>query len=147
MLIEERFVLFHVSAQTQQEAIEQVIKKASEQHRVSLIKEVVTAVMQREQESSTGFGKGIAIPHGKSAFVLEPTLLFARLTDAIEWNAMDGAPVDTLFMILVPESNHTTHLQILAKLARKLMHTEFVNQLATLQTPAEVTTFIRQELA
>ena len=147
MLIEERFVLFHVPGQTQQEAIEQVIQRASEQGRVSSVKEVTAAVLQREQESSTGFGKGIAIPHGKSVFVTEPTLLFARLIDSVEWNAMDGAPVNTLFVILVPESSHATHLQILAKLARKLMHNEFVDQLAALQTPVEVTTFIRQELA
>lgn len=108
--------------------------------------DVVEAVLFRETEGSTGFGSGIAIPHGKSSHVIEPTLMCAKLAQPVAWQAMDEAPVTFLFMILVPEESHTEHLQLLAKLARKLMHAEFVDQLMSVQTPDNMVNFLKVEL-
>ena len=80
----------------------------------------------RESEATTGFGGGVAIPHAKTDDVSEATLLFARLSGPVEWHAIDGAPVDTVVSILAPTSGADEHLRLLAKLARKLMHEDFV---------------------
>lgn len=84
---------------------------------------------EREQEATTGFGGGVAIPHAKTDNVTSATLLFARLSQPVEWNALDGAPVSTVISILAPTSGADVHLQLLAKLARRLMHADFVDVL------------------
>ena len=86
---------------------------------------VVADYKEREIEGTTGFGGGIAIPHSKTDNVSDATLLFARLSQPVEWNSLDGEPVDTLISILAPKSGADVHLQLLAKLARKLMHDDF----------------------
>ena len=103
-MLEERFIQFNLQARTQREAVEALVALAAVNQRIADQKLVVQAVLLREEEGTTGFGQGIAIPHGKSADVLEPTLLVGRLASPVDWQAMDDAPVDTLFLILVPET-------------------------------------------
>ena len=146
-MLEERFIQFNLQARTQREAVEALVALAAVNQRIADQKLVVQAVLLREEEGTTGFGQGIAIPHGKSADVLEPTLLVGRLASPVDWQAMDDAPVDTLFLILVPETSHQEHLQLLAKLARKLMHEEFVATLRQLPNATEMFTFLQNELA
>lgn len=146
-MLEERFIQFNLQARTQREAVEALVALAAVNQRIADQKLVVQAVLLREEEGTTGFGQGIAIPHGKSADVLEPTLLVGRLASPVDWQAMDDAPVDTLFLILVPETSHQEHLQLLAKLARKLMHEEFVATLRQLHNATEMFTFLQNELA
>ena len=146
-MLEERFIQFNLQARTQREAVEALVALAAVNQRIADQKLVVQAVLLREEEGTTGFGQGIAIPHGKSADVLEPTLLVGRLASPVDWQAMDDAPVDTLFLILVPETSHQEHLQLLAKLARKLMHEEFVATLRQQQTAKDMYAFLQNELA
>lgn len=90
---------------------------------------LVSDFREREGEATTGFGGGVAIPHSKTDNVREATLLFARLARPVDWNALDEEPVDTVLGILAPKSGSEVHLQLLAKLARKLMHPDFVSVL------------------
>lgn len=107
---------------------------------------IVSDYREREQEATTGFGGGVAIPHAKTDNVTDATLLFARLAQPVEWNALDGAPVSTLISILAPKSGADVHLQLLAKLARKLMHEDFVAVLKD-GTPGEVFDAIQQAIS
>lgn len=90
---------------------------------------LVSDFRERELEATTGFGGGVAIPHSKTDNVREATLLFARLSHPVEWKALDDEPVDTVLGILAPKSGSEVHLQLLAKLARRLMHQDFVEVL------------------
>lgn len=146
-MIEEQNIIFQLKAKTKVEAIEKLVKVAFEKDKVSNIDNVVKSVLNREEESTTGFGKGIAIPHGKSDSVKEPTLMFARTEEGLEWNSMDGAPVEIIFLILVPEESHNDHLKLLSQLARKLMHNDFVANLREIQVASELVTFLKKELA
>lgn len=107
---------------------------------------VVADYREREREATTGFGGGVAIPHAKTDNVTDATLLFARLAQPVEWHALDDAPVSTLISILAPRSGADVHLQLLAKLARKLMHEDFVAVLKT-GTPDEVCDAIRRAIS
>lgn len=146
-MIKEQNVIFDLDVKTQEEAIRSLVQKASDNGKVSNTETVVQAVLDREKESTTGFGKGIAIPHGKSSGVTEPTLMFARTTRNLEWASMDDQPVQIIFLILVPEESHSEHLQLLAKLARKLMHDDFVETLRHTKNAEELTGFLEKELA
>lgn len=69
---------------------------------------------------------GIAIPHGKSAYVLKPTVTFARSQSGVDWHSLDGKPAHMIFMIAVPENSQgDMHLKILQRLSRKLMDDDF----------------------
>lgn len=140
-------VMMNVEAATQDQLIRAMVTRAQELGKVTDVETTVQAVLERERESTTGFGKGVAIPHGKTSAVTEPALLFARCAQAVEWQSLDGGPVDAVFMILVPEESAAEHLQILAKLARKLMHDDFVTALKRLTTAADVSHYVEEQLA
>lgn len=96
------------------------------------------AVMKREQESTTGIGFGVAIPHGKSSAVAKPSLAFGRSIEGVNYESMDGKPVHLVFLIAVPETSNDEHLRILSKLSRKLMHEEVRQSLMNVTSVEEI---------
>jgi PTS system nitrogen regulatory IIA component len=92
-------------------------------------REVFDVLMQREKLGSTGVGSGIAIPHGKLAKLDRLFGLFARLDRAIDFEALDGQPVDLVFVLLAPEAAGADHLKALARVARLLRDPDVANKL------------------
>ena len=85
--------------------------------------------MQRERLGSTGIGNGIAIPHGKLARLERLFGVFARLERPIDFEALDGQPVDLMFLLLAPEGAGADHLKALARIARLLRDPETAQKL------------------
>lgn len=92
-------------------------------------KEVVATLADRERIGSTGFGGGIAIPHGKLAGLPRIIGVFARLASAIDYQAIDELPVDVVFMMLSPPDAGAEHLKALAGVSRRLRDQSFVAKL------------------
>jgi nitrogen PTS system EIIA component len=92
-------------------------------------REIFDVLMQREKLGSTGVGSGIAIPHGKLAKLERLFGLFARLDRAIDFEALDGQPVDLIFVLLAPEGAGADHLKALARVARLLRDPDVANKL------------------
>ena len=90
---------------------------------------IFETLMQREKLGSTGVGNGIAIPHGKLPKLEKLFGLFARLDRAIDFEALDGQPVDLIFLLLAPETAGADHLKALARVARLLREGEIVTRL------------------
>jgi PTS system nitrogen regulatory IIA component len=86
-------------------------------------------LQQREKLGSTGVGSGIAIPHGKLPKLEKLFGLFARLERPIDFEALDGQPVDLVFLLLAPESAGADHLRALARVARLLRDPEVARKL------------------
>ena len=86
-------------------------------------------LMQREKLGSTGVGNGIAIPHGKLPKLSKLFGLFARLDRPIDFEALDGQPVDLMFLLLAPEGAGADHLKALARVARLLRDADVANKL------------------
>jgi PTS system nitrogen regulatory IIA component len=82
--------------------------------------EILIELNKREQLGSTGMGDGIAIPHARFTALKAPYGIFARLKSAIDFDAVDGKPVDLVFLLLVPSSSQGEHLNALAGIARRL---------------------------
>ncbi|QLP96502.1 MAG: PTS IIA-like nitrogen regulatory protein PtsN [Rhodoblastus sp.] len=93
-------------------------------------REIFDALLQRERLGSTGVGGGVAIPHGKLTRATRIFGVFARLEKPIDFEALDGAPVDLVFMLVAPESSGADHLKALARIARVLRD---ATQVATLR--------------
>lgn len=81
-------------------------------------KDVFTSLINREKLGSTGLGSGVAIPHGRLRGVEHSVGAFIRLAKPIDYDAADGAPVDLVFGLLVPQDATSQHLEILASIAR-----------------------------
>ena len=83
-------------------------------------REIFETLLQRERLGSTGIGHGIAIPHGKLPKVEQLFGVFGRLERPIDFEALDGEPVDLVFVLIAPESAGADHLKALARVARAL---------------------------
>ena len=81
---------------------------------------ILDVLLARERLGSTGVGRGVAIPHGKLAGLARISAVFARLREPIEFDAVDGRPVDLVCMLLAPESAGSDHLKALALVSRLL---------------------------
>jgi len=108
---------------------EAILKLASmmEQDGKLISKEAfVMDVIRREKESSTGFGKGFAFPHGKSYAVKEPCFAIGRSEKGIKWESFDKKPVHFVILLAVPsEERGTSHLEMLSQISRKLIDDEY----------------------
>lgn len=92
-------------------------------------REIFEVLMQRERLGSTGIGSGIAIPHGKLATLDRLYGVFARLERPLDFESLDGQPVDLIFLLLAPEAAGADHLKALARIARLLRDPEVAQKL------------------
>ncbi|MFW2831423.1 PTS sugar transporter subunit IIA [Sphingomonas sp. ID0503] len=90
---------------------------------------VIDRLVDRERLGSTGFGAGVAIPHGKIEGLPKVRALFARLAQPIDFQAIDSMPVDLVFLLLSPPENGVEHLKALARVSRRLRDRAFVAKL------------------
>ncbi len=102
-------------------------------------------VRAREEQMATGLPGGIGIPHARSAAITEPSLVFGRSTQGIDWGAEDG-PATLIFLIAAPDGGGEEHLKILAALARKLMRAEFRTSLMQAPDAAAVVDIVEKEV-
>ena len=91
--------------------------------------EILASLNEREQLGSTGFGQGVAIPHGKIDSLTRIYGLFARLSEPIDYKAIDGRPVDLIFLLLSPPDAGAEHLKALAAISRITRHAPTLEQM------------------
>ena len=101
-------------------------------------------VYAREEESTTGIGEGIAIPHGKCDAVKKPGLAAMVIPGGVDFDSLDGEPVTLLFLIAAPNTEDNVHLDVLSKLSMMLMDEEFTKSLRDAKTPEEFLAIIDQ---
>lgn len=100
------------------------------------VKAVLDAIAAREALGSTGIGAGVAVPHAKIPGLTDFFALFARLDKPVAYDAVDGEPVDLVFLLLVPPDGDTDHLAALACVARRLRDPETARRLRAQTDPA-----------
>jgi len=107
-------------------------------------RDIFETLLQRERLGSTGIGDGIAIPHGKPARIDRLFGLFARLERPIDFEALDGQPVDLVFLLLAPESAGADHLKALARVARVLREPDVLERIRATRDPAALFAILTQ---
>ncbi len=125
------------SATTKDAAVDRLVAVAAAAGRASDPAQLRSDVAAREELLPTGIEGGIGIPHARSTGIDEPTVVFGRSTNGIDWGAADG-PAHLVFLIAVPEGAGDEHLQILASLSRSLMKPEFRDTLLKATDPQVV---------
>jgi PTS system nitrogen regulatory IIA component len=113
---------------SKKQALQELAAKAAESTGLS-DRAIFEGLMQREKLGSTGIGNGIAIPHGKLPHLDKLAGLFARLDKPIDFEALDGQPVDLVVLLLAPEGAGADHLKALARIARLLRDPEVARKL------------------
>lgn len=116
-LLDFESIRLGVAAKTKRALLNQIGLHAAQ--RLGLDPDKVQAcIAERERVGTTGFGNGVAIPHGKIAGLSEVFAMVVRLSDAIDWKAIDDAPVDIVFLLLSPVDAGAEHLRALAAVSR-----------------------------
>lgn len=125
-IMSDEAIVLGETATTKDGVIEDLVQRLEKTAAITDKNGFKEVIYDREKESTTGIGMGIAIPHGKSAYVRKPTVAFARSQDGVEWHSLDGKLAHMIFMIAVPENSQgDMHLKILQRLSRKLMDDDF----------------------
>lgn len=137
-LLRKDIMIMDLQATTKEAVIDEMIRSLHKNGVVQDAEEFKEAILNREAQSSTGLGDGIAMPHAKTKAVNEPAVLFAKSTKGVEYESLDGQPAYLFFMIAVPEGANDTHLQTLASLSKLLIDPDFVGQLKQANSPDEV---------
>lgn len=118
-LIEPRAVMASVRAANKKQALQEIARRASE-ITGEPERAIFDVLIERERLGTTGVGSGIAIPHGKLATLKRLYGVFARLETAIDFESIDGQPVDLVFLLLAPAGAGADHLKALARVSRLL---------------------------
>lgn len=137
-LLNKKVMILDLQASTKEAAIDEMIQCLVDHGVVNDFATFKKGIMAREALTSTGLGDGIAMPHSKNTAVVEPTVLFAKSSSGVDYEALDGQPTNLFFMIAAPEGANDTHLAALAELSKYLMTDGFAAKLRYSQTPDQV---------
>ncbi|MGZ7441032.1 fructose-specific PTS transporter subunit EIIC [Paenibacillus sp. TH7-28] len=138
LMIKETMIM-DLRASSKEAAIDELIASLAASGRINDSAKFKEAILKREEQASTGIGGGIAMPHAKTAAVNEPTVVFGKSGQGVDYDALDGEPAYLFFMIAAPEGAGNTHLRTLAALSRLLIDSDFIAKLKEAKTPDEVT--------
>src|SRR5690349_8262293 len=127
-LITSDFVVLDLKAANRAEATRQLAERLEAGGRVANLDGFLADVTAREAQMPSGIEGGIGIPHARSAHVTEPSLAFGRTSEGVDYGAGDG-PAHLIFLIAAPDGGGAEHMQILASLARRLIHQSFKDSL------------------
>lgn len=127
-LVAPNAVVPALKANNKKKAIQELAARAAQLSGQSE-RAILEVLMQREKLGSTGVGNGVAIPHGKLPKLDKLFGMFVRLEKPIDFESLDGQPVDLIFLLLAPESAGADHLKALARVARLLRDPEVARKL------------------
>ncbi|HFI0500181.1 TPA: fructose-specific PTS transporter subunit EIIC [Streptococcus suis] len=131
-------MLLDLQATSKEAVIDEMITSLVDKGYVTDFDVFKTGIMNREAQTTTGLGDGIAMPHAKNAAVKEATVLFAKSNKGVDYASLDGQPTDLFFMIAAPEGANDTHLAALAELSKYLMKPGFADKLRSVSSPEDV---------
>ncbi len=133
-LLDREGVIASMKVSSKKQTLQELAEIAA---RVTGLKErlIFDTLLERERLGTTGVGQGIAIPHGKLAELDRLHAIFARLDTPVEFDSVDDAPVDLIFLLLAPESAGADHLKALARVSRLLRNDSVCEKLRGTEDP------------
>ena len=137
-LLTKDTIAMDLSASDKNGVIDELVNQLDKAGKLSDIAQFKEAIHNRESQSTTGIGEGIAIPHAKVATVKSPAIAFGKSKEGVDYQSLDGQPAHLFFMIVAPEGGAQTHLDALAKLSGILMDDKVRESLLHANSPEEV---------
>ena len=136
-LLDKRSISLTGAPASKQEALDQMVDLMINSGKINDREAYRKEVYRREEESTTGIGEGIAIPHGKGSFVTKPGLAAMVVKNGVDFDSLDGEPVHLIFLIAAPNTEDNVHLDVLSKLSMLLMDENFAANLKNASTVEE----------
>ena len=136
-LLKPESIDLNAAPKDKNDTIRQAVALMAKSGNISDIEAYTKQVMAREEESTTGVGEGIAIPHGKCDAVTRPGLAAMIIRDGVDYDSLDGEPVNVLFLIAAPNTKDNVHHDVLSKLSVILLYEDFTAALKAAKTTDE----------
>lgn len=138
-------IILNLHAESKADVINEIIESLDRAGKLKNKEEYKKAILAREEQSTTGIGEGIAIPHAKTSAVSVPAIAFGRSAEGIDYESLDGQPAHLFFMIAASEGANNEHLQTLSRLSSFLMDPAFKKKLEEAASKAEVLAAVDQK--
>lgn len=144
-ILNKEFIIAELESNDKESAINELIDLFRNDPRVEDIEKVRQAVLDREKIMSTGVGKGFAIPHGKTESVKETLAAFGRKKDGIDYDALDGNPVNLIFLLVGKETMISAHIKLLSRISRMMNKEDFRIRLLNAETSEDIMNVFMEE--
>lgn len=143
-IMTENSVMIDIKADTKRQLLQELSEQAGKLTGVDS-RSVFDAVLERENLGSTGFGGGTALPHGRIAGLDKVHAIFAKLSSPVNFDSIDGKPVDMIFTLLSPEDCGADHLTALAQISRILKNESLCDKLRKMHKTDEIFALLNNE--
>ncbi|WP_273796730.1 PTS fructose transporter subunit IIABC [Bacillus sp. AGSP2] len=143
-LLTKHTIKLNIESKEKEKVIDEMVTVLDKAGKLNDRQAYKEAILNRESQSSTGIGEGIAIPHAKTASVINPAIAFGRSKDGVDYESLDGQPAHLVFMIAATEGANNTHLEALSRLSTLLMREEIRKQLLEAESEDAIIDIINQ---
>lgn len=144
-LLKQEFIISDLKGESKEEIINELVDLFKDDPRVEDIEKVRSAVLEREKVMSTGVGKGFAIPHGKTNAVKEIIGAFGKIKDGIDYESLDGNPVNLVFLLVGKDNLISTHIKLLSRISRLMNKDDFRHRLTEANSADEIVKLFSEE--
>ncbi len=144
-LLKENFILTEFQSTDKEDVINELIDLYENDEKVIDIEQVRKSVLDREKIMSTGVGKGFAIPHGKTNAVKDILAAFGKSDTPIEYDSLDGKPVNLIFLLVGKDNLVSSHIKLLSRISRLMNKDDFRERLMEAKTAKEILKVFEEE--
>jgi fructose-specific phosphotransferase system IIA component len=144
-LLNTNLVISELNSTKKNDVLNELLDLFKDDPRVLDLEKVKTAVMDRELIMSTGVGKGFAIPHGKTSAVTEILGAFGKSSKSIEYDSLDGKPVNLIFLLVGKDTLVSSHIKLLSRISRLMNKDDFRDRLTDASTKEEIIYLFKEE--
>lgn len=137
-LLDTQTILPNLEAKDKAEILNKLVGALKGKVSDDKAEKILEAVIERENIMSTGVGKGLAIPHGKTAVVEQTYAAFAVLKEPVDYEAIDNEPVSMVFLLVGPQSSNSLHIKMLSRISRLMNNSDFRGRLRECTTAEEI---------
>jgi fructose-specific phosphotransferase system IIA component len=144
-LLNPKYILTDFKSDKKDDVINELIDLLKGDERVIDLEEVRKCVFDREKIMSTGVGKGFAIPHGKTNSVTDIVAVFGKSKKPIDYNALDGEPVNLVFLMIGKDTLVSKHIKLLSRISRLMNNDEFREKLVKADSKESIQRIFEEE--
>ncbi len=144
-LLDADTVVPNLKVENKEQVINSLIDLLTSKIDSEALEEVREGVFEREHVMSTGVGKGLAIPHCKTKAIDDNYAAFAKLSTPLDYDSIDGEPVELIFLLVGPDSKHSHHIKLLSRISRLMNSASFREKILTSETKEVILDAFREE--
>ncbi|NIR44097.1 MAG: PTS sugar transporter subunit IIA [Gemmatimonadetes bacterium] len=142
--LQPALVIRDLNSEGVESTLRRMVRNLVEQGQLEDEEPVIDALLEREAAQSTGIGGGVAIPHAVYPALESTVIELALSPGGVDFKALDGEPVQAFFLLLSPPASSSTHIKLLARIARLMKHPNVLNDLLQATTSEQIIERIRQ---